>query len=130
VFAGYVNAPSRRATAGEPWAAGLRRDGEWLRTGDRGVRNRDGTVSFLGLIKPMFTRNGFNIYPREIERVVGAMPGVDAVIVRAVPDPIRENDIALEVNGSVTPADVKQWCDERLSVYKRPSSISVSSGDA
>ena len=130
VFAGYVNAPNRPATADEPWAAGLRRDGEWLRTGDRGVRNPDGTVSFLGLIKPMFTRNGFNIYPREIARVVGAMAGVDAVTVRAVPDPMRENDIVLEVKGSVAPADVKQWCDERLSVYKRPSSISVSSGDA
>jgi acyl-CoA synthetase (AMP-forming)/AMP-acid ligase II len=94
------------------------------------VRTPDGTVSFLGLIKPMFTRNGFNIYPREIERVVGAMPGVRAVTVRPVPNPIRENDIALELKGSVTAADVKQWCDERLSIYKRPSSISVSTADA
>jgi long-chain acyl-CoA synthetase len=130
VFAGYVNAASREATEQEPWAAGLRRDGDWLRTGDRGVRTPDGTVSFLGLIKPMFTRNGFNIYPREIERVVGAMPGVRAVTVRPVPNPIRENDIALELKGSVTAADVKQWCDERLSIYKRPSSISVSTADA
>jgi long-chain acyl-CoA synthetase len=130
VFAGYVNAAGRRATVEEPWAAGLRRDGEWLRTGDRGARNPDGTISFLGLIKPMFTRNGFNIYPREIERVVGAMPGVRAVTVHGVPHQVRENDIALEVEGSVTAADVKQWCDERLSVYKRPSSISVSSDGA
>ena len=130
VFAGYVNADAHRATEAEPWAAGLRRAGDWLRTGDRGARNPDGTVSFLGLIKPMFTRNGFNIYPREIERVVGGMAGVHAVTVRRVPNPIRENDIALDVQGSVTVADVKQWCDERLSVYKRPSSIIVSNGDA
>jgi long-chain acyl-CoA synthetase len=130
VFAGYVNAAHHQATLEEPWAAGLRRHGDWLRTGDRGVRNAEGTVSFLGLIKPMFTRNGFNIYPREIERVVSGMPGVYAVTVRAIPNATRENDIALDVRGSVAEADVKQWCDERLSVYKRPSSIDVSSGDA
>ena len=130
VFAGYVNAGAHRATQEEPWAAGLRRAGDWLRTGDRGARSSDGTVSFRGLIKPMFTRNGFNIYPREIERVVGGMPGVHAVTVRPVPNPVRENDIALDVQGSVTVADVKRWCDERLSVYKRPSSITLSDADA
>jgi long-chain acyl-CoA synthetase len=126
VFQGYVNAASHRATADEPWAAGLARDGEWLRTGDRGVANGDGTVSFRGLIKPMFTRNGFNIYPREIERVVGEMPNVRAVRVSARPDPLRENDIAVDVVGDVSVDDVRRWCDERLAVYKRPSSVTVS----
>ncbi len=58
------------------------------------------------------------------------MPGVHAVTVRPVPNAIRENDIALDVQGSVTVAGVKQWCDERLSVYKRPSSISLANGGA
>ena len=125
VFAGYVNAGGRQATPDKPWAAGLHRNGEWLRTGDRGVRNPDGTASFRGVIKPMFTRNGFNIYPREIERVVGEMEGVESVTVHPIPDAIRENDIAIGVRGDVEAADVKHWCDERLSVYKRPTSIAV-----
>jgi long-chain acyl-CoA synthetase len=125
VFAGYVGAPERAARADDGWATGLRRNGGWLRTGDRGVRNADGTVSFRGVIKPMFTRNGFNIYPRELERVVGAMPGVSGVAVHPIPDAVRENDIVLEVAGDVTATDVKGWCDERLSVYKRPSSITI-----
>ena len=128
VFAGYVNAAGLRATPEHPWAAGLRLDGAWLRTGDRGMRNADGTASFHGVIKPMFTRNGFNIYPREIERVVAEMNGVRSVSVRPIPDPIRENDIAIEVRGDVTAADVKRWCDERLSVYKRPTSIVIVAG--
>ena len=126
VFAGYVNVGRHQPTADEPWAGGLRRTGDWLRTGDRGVRNADGTASFRGVIKPMFTRNGFNIYPREIERVVGEMERVESVTVRAMPHPIRENDIAIDVRGDVEAAAVKRWCDERLSVYKRPSSISIS----
>ena len=125
VFAGYINAGGLQATPETPWAAGLRRDGAWLRTGDRGVRNPDGTTSFHGVIKPMFTRNGFNIYPREIERVVGEMEGVQSVTARPIPDAIRENEIAIDVRGDVEAADVKRWCDERLSVYKWPTSIVI-----
>ena len=128
VFAGYVNALAHPAIPGDPWSAGLGRAGEWLRTGDRGVAHTDGTVSFRGFIKPMFTRSGFNIYPRELARVIGEMPGVRAVRITAIPDPVRENDIAVEVDGDVIAADVKAWCDDRLAVYKRPSVVTVRAG--
>jgi len=125
VFAGYVNGDQAPRSDRDRWAAGLPRDGDWLRTGDRGVRHADGTFSFRGVLKPMFTRNGFNIYPREIERTVMALPGVRAVRVRAIPESMRENDIALEVEGDVSADDVKAWCDSRLAVYKRPTGITV-----
>jgi long-chain acyl-CoA synthetase len=115
VFRGYLNDGD----------AGLPRHAGWLCTGDRGLKRPDGTVAFLGVIKPMFTRNGFNIYPREIERVVGALPNVDEVSVEAVPEPVKENDIVLHVRGRVTEAAVRQWCEERLSAYKQPSAIRI-----
>ncbi len=102
-----------------------RAEGAWLRTGDLGAADAEGYVTFGGVCKPMFTRNGFNIYPREIERVVGAMPGVRRVAVRAVPDPAREHDIALDVEGDVTPEAVEAWCAARLSAYKQPSEVAV-----
>jgi long-chain acyl-CoA synthetase len=104
---------------------GLARHGGWLATGDLGAMNEDGTVTFAGVLKPMFTRNGFNIYPRELERAVGELPGIRAVRVRAVPDPLRENDIALAVEGDVTEDEVRRWCEARLSAYKQPSEIKV-----
>ncbi|MEP6492330.1 MAG: AMP-binding protein [bacterium] len=99
----------------------------WLHTGDIGRRNADGTIGFVGLIKPMFTRNGFNIYPHEIERVVSDMPGVTGVVVTegAPPAPDKEPDIALAVDGSVSEDDVKRWCAERLSAYKQPGTILI-----
>ncbi len=115
VFPGYVS-------GGEH---GLQVNDGWLHTGDRGSIDRDGVVTFTGIIKPMFTRNGFNIYPHEIERVVREMPGVKSVKVRAIPEPSRENDIALEIVGSVTEGDVKNWCATRLSQYKQPSEIAI-----
>jgi long-chain acyl-CoA synthetase len=103
------------------------RDG-WLRTGDLGASDAEGCVAFRGLLKPMFTRNGFNVYPAELERVVGAMPGVRAVRVRAIAEASREHDIGIEVAGEVTEEAVAAWCQPRLAAYKQPSEIRVVEG--
>jgi long-chain acyl-CoA synthetase len=115
VFRGYLH----RSDAGLPHHDG------WLYTGDEGVRDANGSVTFVRLLKPMFTRNGFNIFPRELERAVMAMPGVDRALVMALPDPVKENDIVLQVWGSVTEADVRAWCDVQLSAYKQPTDVRV-----
>jgi long-chain acyl-CoA synthetase len=115
VFRGYVSGGER----------GLRLQDGWLRTGDLGVRNPDGTVTFCGVAKPMFTRSGFNVYPHEIERAVLELPGVRAARVSAEPEPTRENDVTLEVEGSVGEDQVKAWCEARLATYKRPARITV-----
>ena len=104
---------------------GLQRPDGWLHTGDRGHMDSDGYITFEGLIKPMFTRNGFNIYPAELIRVIGAMPGVTRVEVSGSPEPTKENEIELVVHGAVDDDAVKRWCEEWLSSYKQPSRITV-----
>lgn len=118
VFAGYLNAPDD----------GLRVDDGWLHTGDRGTQNADGTITFRGLIKPMFTRSGFNIYPAELERVIGSLPGVRSVKVTGIPEPVREHDIRVDVRGDVSEQDVRAWCEQQLSTYKQPTTIVVNGG--
>jgi long-chain acyl-CoA synthetase len=104
---------------------GLPRRGRWLCTGDEGVRNADGTITFLGLFKPMFTRNGFNIFPRELERVIAQLPGVRQVEVSAIPEESKEHDIHVQVRGDVTEAQVREWCEARLSAYKQPTFVEI-----
>ena len=106
-------------------AQGLTRTDGWLHTGDQGTMDADGVVTFEGLIKPMFTRNGFNIYPAELMRVVGAMPGVSRVEVRGAQEPTKENDIELTVHGAVDTDAVKAWCERHLAAYKQPSQITI-----
>ena len=105
--------------------SGLRRVDGWLHSGDRGSMDADGHVAFEGLIKPMFTRNGFNIYPAELERAIAAMPGVERVEVTGVPEPQKENEIAITVHGAVDETAVRAWCDARLASYKQPTRITV-----
>jgi long-chain acyl-CoA synthetase len=106
-------------------ADGLPRRGDWLCTGDEGLRNEDGTITFLGVLKPMFTRNGFNVYPRELERAIGELSGVRDVAVSPIPDPSKENDILVRVRGAVTEAEVRDWCERRLSAYKQPTVVEI-----
>ena len=117
VFAGYVSGGD----------AGLQRNNEWLRTGDLGAMDDDGAVTFRGVRKAMFTRNGFNIYPREIERAVRELPGVLRATVRTRPTGHLEHDIVLDVTGTVSAADVARWCRARLAAYKQPAEVYVSS---
>lgn len=104
---------------------GLRRMDGWLHTGDLGHIDVDGYVTFEGLIKAMFTRNGFNIYPAELRRVIGTLPGVTQVEVRGVAEMAKENDIEVIVYGATDEATVRRWCEQQLASYKQPSRISI-----
>lgn len=104
---------------------GLARVDGWLQTGDIGSRDADGVVTFEGVLKRMFTRNGFNIYPSELERVIGELPGVVQVEVTATPETARENEIDVTVHGAVEEATVRAWCEERLASYKQPTRVTI-----
>jgi long-chain acyl-CoA synthetase len=115
VFRGYIGDA----------AHGLAVADGWLHTGDLGTMDRDDVVTFAGVRKDMFTRNGFNIYPREIEGAVAELPGVRTASATAVPSAERDNDIHLAVTGTATVDEITRWCELRLSVYKQPSEILV-----
>ena len=119
VFQGYVRPRSA------PPPRGLDVTDGWLRTGDLGRRLPDGGVEFRGVTKAMFTHNGFNIYPRELELAIAELPGVAAVRVSALPDPMRENVIEVSITGAVSVEDVRLWCASRLGAYKQPSVIRI-----
>jgi long-chain acyl-CoA synthetase len=114
VFAGYVS-------NGENGLAV--RDG-WLHTGDRGTRTTQEAIAFDGVIKPMFTRNGFNIYPRELEQAICELGGVDEARISPKEQPDLEPEIVLSYRGTAGVEEVRAWCLSRLSAYKQPSVIS------
>jgi len=62
--------------------------GGWFRTGDVGVFDRDGYLSIVGRAKDLIITGGYNVYPKEIELVIDALPGVieSAVVGIAHPD--------------------------------------------
>ena len=79
VMARYWNDP-------EATAATLR-DG-WLRTGDLGLLDDSGCLTLAGRKKEMYIRGGYNVYPMEVEAVLGDHPGVAQVAIVPRPDPV------------------------------------------
>jgi fatty-acyl-CoA synthase len=59
--------------------------GGWLHTGDVAVRDPGGFLRIVDRTKDMIVSGGFNIYPREIEDILGEHPGVSQVAVIGVP---------------------------------------------
>lgn len=80
VFRGYWRMPDKTR---EEFTA----DG-WFRTGDIGVFDADGYLSIVGRAKDLIISGGYNVYPKEIERVLDDLPGVaeSAVVGVAHPD--------------------------------------------
>jgi len=79
VFAGYWRNPSKTRDEFS--------DDGWFRTGDLGVLDRDGYLSIVGRAKDLIITGGYNVYPKEVELVIDAMPGVVECAVVGVPHP-------------------------------------------
>ncbi len=79
VFAGYWRMPDR--TRDEFTADG------WFRTGDVGEWTPGRYLRIVGRAKDLIITGGLNVYPKEIEERIDAMPGVAESAVVGVPDP-------------------------------------------
>ena len=79
VFAGYWRMPERNREEFTP-------DG-WFRTGDMGSLSADGYLTIAGRSKDLIITGGYNVYPKEIELAIDALPGVRESAVVGVPHP-------------------------------------------
>jgi fatty-acyl-CoA synthase len=110
---GYWNNP--KATAE------VLRDG-WLYTGDIGVLDEDGLLTFVDRMKDIVISGGLNISAAEVERCVSEFPGVEEVAVISAKD-ARFGETPLAVVYGQAPIDVKALiahCNERLADFKVP----------
>jgi acyl-CoA synthetase (AMP-forming)/AMP-acid ligase II len=80
----------------------------WLTTGDFGFLDGDGRLHLVGRANELYIRGGYNVYPAEVEGVLGGHPAVDQVAVVGAPDPVLgEIGVAFVVpaNGSSLTGD-------------------------
>jgi long-chain acyl-CoA synthetase len=121
VIPGYWRGPS------EP-PAPVSADG-WLATGDLGYVDDEGYLFLVDRLKDMIIRNGYNVYPREVEEVLYAHPDVLEAVVVGVPDTTIGEEVVALVRprpGSVPdPAAVQAWVRERVAAYKYPRHVLV-----
>jgi len=118
VMLGYYRMP-------EETAAVLRNG--WLRTGDVGRLDADGFLYIVERKKDLIIRGGFNIYPREVEEVLYAHPGITEAAVVGRHDALMGEDVVAYVvakpGATLDAESVIAFCRERLSGYKCPREV-------
>lgn len=103
------------------------RDG-WVSVGDMARKDEEGYYYIVDRKKDMVIAGGLNIYPREVENVIGQVPGVAEVSVVGKPDPQwGESLVAFVVADPARPAptadDVIAACKRDLAGYKVPRAV-------
>ena len=118
VMKGYLQRPAETAA--------VMKDG-WFHTGDLATRDADGFYFIVDRAKDMIVRNGFNVYPREIEEVLITHPAVSLAAVIGVPSESVGEEVkafVIRVPGVEIEADeLVAWARENMAPYKYPRTV-------
>jgi acyl-CoA synthetase (AMP-forming)/AMP-acid ligase II len=123
-FQGYWKLPEKTAEAFR---------GAYCTVGDLARRDQDGYYYLADRKSNMIISGGENVYPSEVEQVVGAHPKVKDVAVIGVPHEkwgeAVHAVVVLHQGLGTSESDILDWCKDRIAGYKRPKSISFIAED-
>jgi fatty-acyl-CoA synthase len=118
VFDGYWKNPEKTAEAFR---------GEWCSVGDMARRDAQGYIHLVDRKSNMIITGGENVYPSEVEGVLGAHPKVKDIAVVGVPHEkwgeAVHAVIVLHEGVHATETELLEFCRGRIAGYKRPQSI-------
>ena len=118
VMKGYYNNPD---------ANNERLKDGWLSTGDIGYLDEDGGVWLVQRRSDLIVSGGENVYPVEVEQVLGAHPGVKSVSVVGVDSAEWGQQVAAAVvladDATLSADDLVAYGRERLAGYKLPKQV-------
>lgn len=117
MMAGYHNRPDLDAAILWRDAAGT----EYLRSGDLGYLDAEGFLHIVDRKKDMILSGGFNIFPADLEAVIGEHEHVQDVTVIGIPHPKwGETPLALVIpRGEPDPGELLAWANARLARTQR-----------
>ncbi len=118
VMAGYWQRPDETARC-------MTADG-YFKSGDIGIRDARGFFKIVDRKKDMILVSGFNVFPTELEDVVGQIPGVMECACVGVPDAKSGEAVKLVIvkkDPNLSEADVRAFCKDNLTGYKQPKVI-------
>ena len=103
--------------------------GSYCTVGDMARRDADGYYFLVDRKSNMIISGGENIYPSEVEAVLGAHPAVKEAAVIGLPDAKWgervQGVVVLRDGAAAVEAELLAWCREQLAGYKRPRAIAI-----
>jgi fatty-acyl-CoA synthase len=117
-FDGYWKLPEKTAEAFR---------GAWLSVGDLGRRDREGYIHLVDRKNNMIISGGENIYPSEVENLLGGHPAVKDVAVIGRPHEkwgeAVHAVIVLRDGARASETEILDWCSGKIAGFKRPRSV-------
>jgi acetyl-CoA synthetase len=115
---------------GNPDATQAKFIGDWMTTGDQGIMDGDGYISFLGRDDDVITSSGYRIGPGEIEDCLIRHPAVALAAVVGKPDPVRTEIVKafIVLKPGVAPThvlagEIQEFVRHRLSAHEYPREV-------
>jgi HIP---CoA ligase len=119
VMLGYLDDPAATEEA-------IDADG-WLHTGDVGTMDERGYLRITDRKKDLYISGGFNVYPAEVEKLLGDHPAIAmAAVVGAADDRLGEVGkafVVLRPGTSASEAELIVWSRAHMANYKVPRSF-------
>jgi crotonobetaine/carnitine-CoA ligase len=102
---------------------------QWFRTGDLGMLDAEGNLTYLDRVKDSLRRRGENVSSVEVERVVCQHPAVLEAAVVGVPSDLGEDDILLSVtlqpDSTLNHAELLDFCGARMPYFCVPRYVDI-----
>ena len=103
--------------------------GEYFRTGDLGYLDDDGYLYFSGRKKELIITGAINVYPQDIDAVVGCLPEIKECAAFSYPDDRLGEVVALAIvpteGCEVDPKTLRAYCARNLADFQQPHKIFV-----
>ena len=120
LFKGYLGKPEANASAVV--------DG-WFRTGDLATMGEDDYLTIVDRKKDMILRNGYNVYPTEVEAVMMRHPAVQAAAVFGTPHEKHgqevEAAVVLREGQHADAAEIREFVKAKVAAYKFPRVVHI-----
>ena len=101
----------------------------WFHTGDRVVRELDGSFRYLDRMKDMIRRRGENVSSFEVEAVLNAHPAVAEAACIGVRSELGEDEVMAVLiprpGADVAVPELLEWASERLAYFAVPRYVDV-----
>ena len=106
----------------------IHKDGNvWLHSGDIGVMDKDGYITYKSRLKRLIISSGYNVYPSQIEELLESHPAVMLASAIGVPHPYKQEVVKVYIvlnkgykkSGKLTD-EFKNLCKENLPRYAWP----------
>ncbi|MBI2801956.1 MAG: AMP-binding protein [Gammaproteobacteria bacterium] len=100
-----------------------------IHTGDVGFMDEHGWFYIVDRKKDLIIASGYKVWPREVEDVLYTHPAIRECAVVGVADAYRGESVkafvSLKADAAATPAEIIEFCKDRMAAYKRPREIEL-----